>query len=154
MGGQVLTRCDVHAYVIDPDPKGMNVRSGPSSTHRITGNLPTQEVEAIGVHITGSRGDWVRIDLAIEEGGEQERTVFKGEGWLYGPLLGVDGVGSGTKLYQSPSQKSRIMINLPGGSGGATVRGCQGKWMYIEYKKVKGWAAPGTFCTNPLTTCV
>lgn len=91
MGGDIVTNCDVHAYVIDPDPKGMNVRSGPGSTYKIIGNLPKQDVEGIGVHITGSKGDWVRIDLAVEEGGEQERTLFKGEGWLYGPLLGVDG---------------------------------------------------------------
>ena len=86
--------------------------------------------------------------------GEQERTFFKGEGWLFGPLLGVDGVGGGTKLYQQPRPRSRVIGNLPGGSDGAIVRGCQGKWMYVEYKKLRGWAAPGTLCSNSLTTCV
>ena len=154
MGGDIVTNCDVEAYVIDPDPKGMNVRSGPGSTFKIVANLPKQDVEGIGVHITGSKGDWVRIDMAVEEGGEQERTFFKGEGWLYGPLLGVDGVGGGTKLYQQPRQRSHVIGNLPGGSDGAIVRGCQGKWMYVEYKKLRGWAAPGTLCSNSLTTCV
>ena len=155
-GGEATTRCDVEAYVIDHDPKGMNVRSGPGSTYKVIGNLPNQDVEGIGVHITGSQGDWVRIDLAVEEGGEQERTFFKGEGWLYGPLLGVDGVGGiegGTKLYQAPTERSRILGKMLAGGEGATVRGCRGKWMYVEHKKVRGWAAPGTLCSNSLTTC-
>ena len=154
MGGDILSNCDVDAYVIDPDPKGMNVRSGPGTSYKIIGNLPKQDVEGIGVHITASKGDWVRIDLAVEEGGEQERTFFKGEGWLYGPLLGVDGIGGGTKLYLRPRTGSRVVGSMPGGGDGATVRGCQGKWMYVEYKKLRGWAAPGTLCSNSLTTCV
>src|SRR5829696_8647999 len=76
-GGEATTRCDVKAYVVDRDPKGMNVRSGPGGAHKVVGNLPNAEVEGIRVHITGSQGDWVRIDLAVEEGGEQERTFFK-----------------------------------------------------------------------------
>lgn len=151
---KAITRCDVEAYVIDRDPKGMNVRSGPGSTHKVIGNLPNQDVEGIGVHINGALGDWVRIDLAVEEGGEQERTFFKGEGWLYGPLLGVDGVGGGTRLYQAPTERSRVVAKLPGGGAGATVRGCRGKWMYVEHNKIRGWAAPGTLCSNSLTTCV
>jgi SH3-like domain-containing protein len=153
-GGDLTKRCDVEAYVIDRDPKGMNVRSGPASTYKIVGNLPNQEVNGIRVHITGSQGDWVRIDRAEEEGGEQERTFFKSEGWLYGPLLGVDGVGGGTQLYEKPLQGSRILKTMPGGSEGGIVRGCRGKWTYVEYKKTRGWAAPGTVCANSLTTCV
>jgi SH3-like domain-containing protein len=154
--GKTITRCDVKAYVIDRDPHGMNVRAGPGSTHKVIGNLPNQDVEGIRVHITGAQGDWVRIDLAMEEGGEQDRTLFQGEGWLYGPLLGVDGVGGiegGTKLYQEPTERSRVLGRLQAGGDGATVQGCRGTWMYVEYKKVKGWAAPGTLCSNPLTTC-
>jgi len=154
MGGHIVTRCDVDAYVIDRDPNGMNVRSGPGSTYKIIGNLPNQDVNGIGVHLTGSKGDWMRVDIAVEEGGDDDRTFFKGDGWLYGPLLGVDGVGSGTTLFREPSTKSSTIGNLPGGSEGATVRGCQGKWIYLEYKTLRGWAAPGTYCTNSLTTCV
>ena len=151
------TRCDVKAYVIDRDPKGMNVRNGPGSTHKVIGNLPNRDVEGISVHITGAQGDWVRIDLAVEEGGAEERTFFKGEGWLYAPLLGVDGVGwieGGTKLYAEPAESSRVLGRLQAGGDGATVQGCRGQWMYIKSKQTKGWAAPGTLCSNPLTTCV
>jgi SH3-like domain-containing protein len=155
-GVDTITRCNVMAYVTDRDPNGLNVRSGPGSANRVIGNLPNQDVEGIVVHINGSQGDWMRIDLATEEGAETERTFFKGEGWVYGPLLGVDGVGwieGGTKLFQEPSEKSRVLARMLAGGDGAKVRGCKGKWMYVEHKKFKGWCAPETTCSNPLTTC-
>ncbi|HEX8146722.1 MAG TPA: hypothetical protein VF591_06055 [Pyrinomonadaceae bacterium] len=153
-GADSVTPCDISAYVTDRDPDGLNVRSGPGSAHKVIGNLPDQQVEGgIVVHITGARGDWFRIDEAFEVGGEEERVFFKGAGWVYGPLLGADGVGGGTAVYQEMSAKSRVVTRVQGDSGGLTLRGCRGRWTYVEYKKVKGWAAPDTLCTNPLTTC-
>jgi SH3-like domain-containing protein len=152
-----VAACDVRAYVIDRDPAGLNVRSGPAKNSKIIGNLPNQKVEGIGVHITGSSGDWVRIDLAVEEGGEQEQTFFKGAGWVYSSLLGVSGMAitnGGTNLYQEANTKSRIVARIPGGDDDVIVRGCRGRWLYVEYKKIKGWAAPDTLCANSLTTCV
>ena len=152
-----VTRCDVKAYVIDQDPRGMNVRSGPSSTSKVTGNLPTVKADGVEVHITGSQGDWVRIDRAQEQGTDEERILFKGAGWVYAPLLAVDGVGGiegGTKIYKMPSTRSPVLTTMDAGGEGATVRGCQGKWTYIKYQKVLGWAAPDTLCSNALTTCV
>ena len=153
-GSEAAVPCDISAYVADRDPAGLNVRSGPGSTHKVIGNLPDQQVEGgIVVHITGSSGDWFRIDEGFEVGGEEERVFFKGVGWVYGPLLGADGVGGGTAIHQEVSAKSRVVTRVPGDSGGLTLRGCRGRWTYVEYKKVKGWAAPDTLCTNPLTTC-
>jgi SH3-like domain-containing protein len=149
--------CNVEAYVVDKDPNGLKVRSGPKKTHKIIGNLPNQENEGIVVHITGSSGEWVRIDHAVEVGGEQDRFVFKGEGWVYAKLLGVEGIAisnGGTNLYREPMEKSRVLIKVPGGDDAVVIRGCRGKWMYVEYRKVRGWAAPQTLCANPLTTCV
>jgi SH3-like domain-containing protein len=153
----IIVPCDVRAYVADRDPAGLNVRSGPGQTYKGIANLPNQEVEGIGVHITGASGEWVRIDKAVEEGGEQERTFFQGEGWLYAPLLSVSGmaiVKGGTNLYQDKTKKSRVIIRVPGGDDSVIVRGCNGQWMYVEYKKKRGWAAPETLCANSLTTCV
>jgi SH3-like domain-containing protein len=152
-----IAPCDARAYVVDRDPAGLNVRSGPGKTFKTIRNLPNQEVEGIGVHITGAIGDWVRIDRAIEEGGEQERIFFQGEGWVYAPLLGVGGMAitnGGTNLYKEPKEKSRVVIRIPGGEDRVIVRSCRGRWMYVEYKKVRGWAAPDTLCANSLTTCV
>ncbi|MBA3765544.1 MAG: SH3 domain-containing protein [Acidobacteria bacterium] len=152
-----IVPCDVRAYVIDRDPGGLKVRSGPGKTYKAIGSLPNREVEGIGVHITGASGEWVRIDRALEEGGEQERTFFQGEGWVYAPLLGVGGMAitdGGTNLYQDTTKKSRVIIRIPGGDDSVKVQGCQGQWMYVEYKKKRGWAAPDTLCANSLTTCV
>lgn len=156
-GAAKVTPCDAEAYVNDPDPRGMNVRSGPGSEHAVIGNLPNQDVNGIGVHLTGSRGDWVRIDRAVEQGGDTERVLFKGAGWVYAPLLGVDGVGGlgggGSPLYREPAAKGRVLVRVPVDGGGARVWGCRGRWMYVEHKGVKGWAAPGTLCSSALTNC-
>jgi len=133
-----IVPCDLRAYVIDREPSGLNVRSGPGKTDKAIGNLPNQEVEGIGVHITGASGEWVRIDRAVEDGGEHERIFFKGEGWVYAPLFGVGGMAitdCGTNLYQDKTEKSRVIIRVPGGDDCVTVRGCHGQWMYVEYKK-------------------
>jgi uncharacterized protein YraI len=152
-----IVPCGVEAYVTDRDPGGLNVRSGPGKTYKAIGNLPSQGVEGIVVHITGASGEWVRIDKAVEEGADQARVFFEGEGWVYAPMLGVSGMAiteGGTNLYQGPTTNSRFIIRIPGGDDSVIVRGCQGQWMYVEYKKKKGWAAPDTLCANPLTTCV
>jgi uncharacterized protein YraI len=146
--------CDVKAYVNDPDPKGLNVRSGPGTQHSIIGNLPDQQAEGIEVHITGSSGDWVRIDSAVEQGGDAERSFFSGAGWVYAPSLGVEGVGGlprGTPLYTGPS-KGKPFAHMSADDG-ARVRGCAGKWTQVEFKGKRGWAAPGTLCYSALTTC-
>ena len=123
-GGGAVAPCDVEAYVNDPDPSGMNVRSGPGNTHRVVGNLPNQDVNGIVVHINGSKGDWVRINLATEWGGERDRTLFKGEGWVYGPLLGVNGVGwleGGTPLYKEHGAKRLVVTKVPPDDEGPTT---------------------------------
>jgi hypothetical protein len=157
-GAAGVVPCNVEAYVNDPDPRGTNVRSGPGSAFRVVGNLPSQNVEGVVVNISGSKGDWLRIVRAVEVGGaEEERTLFAGEGWVYGPLLGVNGVGwleGGTPLYREPAKRGRVLTRVPAdGEGPTVIRGCRGRWVYVEHRKVRGWAAPGTLCSNPLTTC-
>ncbi len=147
--------CDVRAYVIDRTPGGLKVRSAPGQNYKAIGNLPNRDVEGIGVHITGASGEWVRIDKAVEEGADQARTFFQGEGWVYAPTLAVSGMAitaGRTNLYQDKKKKSRIIIRVAGGDD-AVVRGCGGQWLYVEYKKKRGWAAPATLCANSLTTC-
>jgi uncharacterized protein YraI len=151
-----IVPCDVTAYAIDQDPKGLNVRSGPGKSYAVIGNLPNKLDTGVGVHIAGSNGDWVQIDSGVEEGTDEEQTLFKGVGWVYAPLLGLTGIAlneGGTLLYREASLKSRVVKRVPGGDD-VNVWGCRGEWLYVEYKKVKGWAAPKTLCSNSLTTCV
>ena len=152
-----IVRCDVQAYVIDGSATGLNVRSGPGNSYKVIGNLPNQKVEGIGVHITGASGEWLRIDKATEQGGERDRIFFHGEGWVFASLLGASGMAisnGGTNLYQQMSDESPVVVRIPGGDDAVKLQGCRGKWMYVEYKNKKGWAAPGTLCANSLTTCV
>jgi SH3-like domain-containing protein len=152
-----VVECDVEAYVIDSDPKGMNVRAGPGRTFAVVGNLPNADVDGIVVHITGwTGGDWVRIDRADVQGGGEDSTIFRRSGWVYGPLLGVEGVGwvpGGTKLHAEPSLRSRVVARMAAGDEGGTVAGCRGKWMIVQLKRTRGWAEPETTCSNSLTTC-
>lgn len=167
-GKETTVACDVRSYMIDHDPGGTNVRSGPGKTFKVIGNLPTQGVEGIGVHITGSNGDWVRIDHAVEEGGDQERIFFpsapvtggtagpQAQGWIHTSLLGASGMAitrGGTNLYGQPKKNSGVVTRVTGGDDSVLVHACRGGWMYVEYKKLKGWAAPDTLCANSLTTC-
>ena len=152
-----LARCDVNAYVVDQDPAGLNVRVAPNKSAKVIGKLPNQKVEGIRVHITGASGDWVRIDKALEQGGDPDRILFHGSGWIYSALLGVGGMAiteGGTNLYQGRSTQSDVIIRIPAGDDSIKVRGCSGRWLFVEYKSKRGWAAPGTLCSNSLTTCV
>jgi SH3-like domain-containing protein len=156
-GRGAIVPCDAQAYVSDRDPGGLNVRSMPTQTNRVIGNIPHQGVEGVRVHITGASGEWVRIDRAVEEGVDQGRTFFQGEGWVYARLLGVSGMainGGGTNLYTDTTRRSRVITRIPGGDDNVIVRGCRGRWMYVEYNHRRGWAAPDTLCANSLTTCV
>lgn len=153
-GGEAVTGCDVEAYLDDPDVKGTNVRSGPGSTHKIIGHIPNRNKDGLGVgiHVTGSQGDWVRIDRAVEEGGDGDRVFFKGEGWVFAPLLAGSAIGGGADLYKEPTTKSPVLGRVSHDDK-AVVNGCKGKWVLVRHKKLKGWMAPRTFCPSSLTTC-
>jgi SH3-like domain-containing protein len=150
-----IVPCDVRAYVLEGSPSGINVRSGPGKIYKAIRNLPIQKVEGIEVHITGASGEWVRIDKAVEEGGDPDRIFFQGTGWIYARLLGAGGksITNGvTNLYQDKSLRSSIISSVSADDD-VTVRGCDGQWTFVEHKKKRGWAAPGTLCPNSLTTC-
>ncbi|HKY44683.1 MAG TPA: hypothetical protein VJM50_16450 [Pyrinomonadaceae bacterium] len=42
-GGHIVVPCDAAAYVIDKDPNGLNVRSGPGKSYAVIGNLGVEE---------------------------------------------------------------------------------------------------------------
>src|SRR5262245_9033061 len=58
------TGCHVEAYVIDPDPKGLNVRIGPGADYGVITRLLSQNDTMVS--IKGARGNWVLIDEAFE----------------------------------------------------------------------------------------
>ncbi|HWS90416.1 MAG TPA: SH3 domain-containing protein [Pyrinomonadaceae bacterium] len=100
--------CDVDAYVVDPDPKGLNVRDAPGVHGRVVATIPL-DGEGTNVHIVASDASgWVQIDRAETIMGA---VVFDGKkGWVSGNMLGIATRGydgKGVKLYPSPRAEGR-----------------------------------------------
>ena len=55
--------CNVSASVFDEDPKGLNVRSKPSSKSKKIGVIP-YEPQGTSVDIIGYKGKWAKIEQA------------------------------------------------------------------------------------------
>lgn len=142
--------CQIRAYVIDKDPKGLNVRSGPGEGYKIIGNLPTNTVGVI-VNLSASQGDWVQLTKAESP----EKVEFQGTGWVYTQLLGTSsrGYGSqGVSVYPSASTQSSAIGRIPA-ERSVKLLSCNQSWAFVEYEGLKGWIAPDAQCPNPLTTC-
>lgn len=142
--------CQISAYVIDKDPKGLNVRSAPGSSSEIIGNLSTTPIAVI-VDVTASQGDWVELSKAQSP----EKIEFQGTGWVYTQLLGTSTRGYGSKgvsVYANPNAQSSAIGRIPA-STGVKLLGCEQSWALVEYQDLKGWIARDAQCPNPLTTC-
>ena len=148
-------RCEGYAYVIDPDPQGLNIRSGPGKQCPVVGRIP--KGDAVGVSITGSTGQWLKIGEAENQG--EGDVVYKGGGWVFGPMLateprsqGYDGPRAVVKLFREPDPKSAVAGRLPPGAQ-VEIVGCKGGWLRVRAGKLIGWLDPESQCANTLTTC-
>jgi uncharacterized protein YraI len=157
-----VVACDATVFVSDDDPAGLNVRAGPGTGAAVIARLR----EATWVHVSGSDGAWMRIDRAIIDDGEgaEGRVEFSGEGWVYGPLLGVEGAGGddgeGTSVRAGPSADAGKVGLIQPDDGEATVQGCRGQWLQLEHRSyanpgtvVRGWSRHDETCVNPNTVC-
>ena len=149
--------CKVGAFVVDPDPQGLNVRAGPNRNAQVIGKLPARST-TINVTITAAMEPWVQIvDAEIAGDG---KVVFKGPGWVYGPLLGVEAhssYGAGgkrppVKVYREANAKSPVVATLTPGLE-VKLLGCSGQWAKIQHEKTTGWLDPASQCANQLTEC-
>jgi len=151
------TPCDLWVYVLDPDPQGVNVRSGPGRKFDAVAKLPHDEYSLM-VHVTGATGQWVRVSEA--ERMESGENVFKGAGWVYAPGLatqtkdygGLDPEAPRVKLYKEPSKRSAVALRLPNEIEVA-LTGCKGRWARVRHKNVEAWLDPDSQCHSTLTTC-
>ncbi len=149
---QKAAACDVDAYVLDPDPKGLNVRDAPGVGGRVIATIPLDS-DGTNVHIVASEpGGWVQIDRAETIMGA---VVFEQRrGWVSGNMLGImtrGYDGKGVKLYPRPRAK-RAAGKLPS-EGEVRIAGCEGDWMRVKYKNLVGWLHPEDQCSSPVTTC-
>ncbi|HSW13604.1 MAG TPA: SH3 domain-containing protein [Solimonas sp.] len=155
---QDTVACKASAYVVDPDPQGLNVRAGPGSASKALARIHNGDL----VRITGARGQWIRIDRAESEADSEDyQTVFSGEGWIFGPLLGVgpswneDGK---TPVHEQPSAGSRVLQRLAyEANPGGVLQGCRGDWLDLQYegkpRPLRGWVEAGKVCVNLRTEC-
>lgn len=137
------SKCDISVYVIDKDPQGLNIRNGASTNNRILGKVPQNET----VKILATSGTWAQIN--------NTGSGFKGTGWAYLPNLGISTRGYNTKgvdIYASANPKSRKLARVPASTNVKFI-GCQGQWVQVEYKGVKGWLTKLDQCGAALTSC-
>lgn len=138
-----LEACDILAYVIDPDPQGLNVRNGASAKNKILGQIIINET----LQIVATVGNWVQV-TNVSNG-------FQGTGWVFAPKLGISTRGygnNGVELYSSSNIESPKIAKVPPNAN-VTLLSCRGDWARIEYEGVKGWLAREDQCGAALTTC-
>ncbi|MEM6837979.1 MAG: SH3 domain-containing protein [Cyanobacteria bacterium P01_C01_bin.120] len=145
--------CAVSAYVVDTDPAGLNVRSGPGSDFAVQGTLPTDV--PVEVSIVGATDGWFLVNEAYS----LERQELEQPGWVYGPLLGVSTTSlnindpeAPTTLYAAPDGSAAVAATIPKYSD-VTLFDCAGDWLQVDHAAATGWLAIGEQCSNPVSTC-
>ena len=148
----VAQTCDVEAYVVDPDPRGLNVRDTPSVGGRAVAVIPL-DGDGTVVHLVASNPNgWVQIDRAETIMGT---VVFDKKGWVSGNMLGIATRGYGTrgvKLYSTAAVKGKTVGMIPS-EAEVKVAGCSGDRMRVRYKSLNGWLDRESQCPSPVTTC-
>ena len=144
--------CDVEAYVVDPDPKGLNVRDAPGANGRVVAVIPL-DADGTVVHLVASNPNgWVQLDRAETIMGT---VVFDKKGWVSGNMLGIATRGYGTrgvKLYPTAATKGKAVGMIPP-EAEVKVAGCAGDRMRVRYKSLSGWLDRESQCPNPVTNC-
>ena len=140
--------CQTRAYVIDKDPQGLNVRTKPNSESEIIGTLPLYTE----VDVLEYQGDWIFISPIDPE---EQGINFKGEGWVYASLLGLNTRGynsNSVSLYAEPNKTSDIVGKVES-SIAVTMVSCSGEWVKIRQESLEGWLEPEEQCAAALTSC-
>ena len=142
--------CDISAYVTDQDPNGLNVRAGPSGTARVLRKVDNSASSGVA-RIRGRSGAWYRVSRIVDA--ETDSTLFSGDGWVHGSLLGLDVANGDPTLYARPSARGPVLARLTADQSGVTLIGCEGRWAKVRADGRIGWLSPAGQCSNPLTTC-
>ncbi|MBV9045964.1 MAG: SH3 domain-containing protein [Alphaproteobacteria bacterium] len=145
--GAVEIPCNVTANVTDPDPAGLNVRSGPSG--KVIGTLQNNG-DWIEVHIKGMDGDWYVIDKATQIGAN-ETVLFSGRGYVHKTKVGVSGLQESAVIYTDHDDKSRVLVSSADGDQPTALLACWGDFYQVHIKAGTGWTK--TVCNNEFTTC-
>ena len=155
-GTAARATCDVELNVTDPDPKGLNVRSGPAASAAVVAVLK-RDGEWTTVHAVAQEGDWLSIDRAetVDDnapGGS--RPALTHSGWVHVSKLGVSELqtGSGTSLRDRPATNAKVLLRIHGDDHAPTnVFGCHGRFIQVRHGHAVGWT--DRWCNNERTTC-
>ncbi|HEX8687437.1 MAG TPA: SH3 domain-containing protein, partial [Pyrinomonadaceae bacterium] len=101
--------CNVDAYVVDKDPKGLNVRDTPGTGGRVVAVIPLDEDGTVVRLISSNPNGWVQIDRAETIAGA---VVFDRKGWVSGNMLATETRGYGTKgvkLYAAAGRGAKVV---------------------------------------------
>lgn len=141
--------CAISAFLIDQDPRGLNVRAEPSAQARV---LQVISNDTAGVAaITGHLGGWFRVSGIVDA--ETDARLFDGIGWIHQSLLGLEVAHFDARLYAAPSRRSRVLARLAPQEARTSLIGCAGDWVQVRAAGRIGWLSPEGQCSNPLTTC-
>jgi hypothetical protein len=173
--------CDLGAYSIDRDPKGLNVRAEPSVKAPVLGTLPppfkVRMSDADGPKdgwrteftIVGFKDGWFLIEGAKPPGKEYEREgrplkypkVYAGRGWVAANKVGANFANGATRqggLFQAPHVDARWIriTDHHGNELGADnspdrVLACSGLWALVEKSGARGWWRH--LCSKQVTNC-
>lgn len=135
----------VQAYIIDRDPEGLNVRSGPSIKQDIISKIPYNSYGiSTRVDIADAKEGWLRIrewfDGAVQ-------AKFEREAWIYGRLVAIlVKVGGDNHIYASDVHTARRDGKFVEGRP-VMVLDCGKEWLFVEGQstygsKRKGWLSP------------
>jgi hypothetical protein len=173
--------CDLGAYSIDRDPKGLNMRAEPSVKAPVLGTLPppfkVRGSDADGptdgwrteFTIVGFKDGWFLIEGARPPGKEYEREgrplkypkVYAGRGWVASSKVGANFANGATRvggLFQAPQVDARWtrVADRHGNEIGSDsspdrILACSGLWALVEKSGVRGWWRH--LCSNQVTNC-
>ncbi len=143
--------CRIKANIVDPDPKGANVRATPGG--KIVATLKNT-ADWIEVTITGQSGDWYEISGALQtdnDGPLGDHAIFHGKGYVHKSTVGLSGLMQGATIYADHDLKSRALITNADGDQEAQLLGCWQDFYRVHLQKGTGWTK--TVCLNEHTTC-
>jgi hypothetical protein len=173
--------CDLTAWSMDSDLRGLNVRSEPAASSPILGTLSPplrtsgSDAEAepyrTEFRIRGYKTGWFLIEGATPPGSDYEDPAslpleapkpFSGRGWVAASKIGASFANGGTRaggLFAKPSARApwrpaREKDGSPIQVGGFPKRilACSGSWAEVESQDgVRGWWLG--LCSNQVTHC-
>lgn len=133
------TICSLVGWSNDPDPRGLNVRAGPSRSTKIVGVLPqtspaVEDADDVEFDIVASQNGWFQIRNARASEGDLAAgaRIFKGTGWVAAGMVGYD--IQSARGYARPDDTSPRIVDLGDEWIGGFDRliACDGKFLLGE----------------------